>query len=80
MKWIYAVVSRAISQPHRGACAVAAKFTISSLSELATSGGFFVCIFTAIKWEMRREDKKHLCWCKEGGWAIINVKAVFMAK
>ena len=35
--------------------------------ELATSGGFFVCIFTAIKWEMRREDKNHFWWCKEGG-------------
>ena len=32
--------------------------------ELATSGGFFVFIFTAIKWETRREDKKDLCWCE----------------
>ena len=39
--------------------------------ELATSGGFFVFIFTAIKWEMRREDKKNLCWCKEGGQVLM---------
>lgn len=77
------LLSRAVSQLHRGACVVAAKFTISSLREgvfeLATSGGFFVCIFTAIK--MGNEERlQEASLVMQGGWACIDVKTIFMAK
>lgn len=67
VKWIYAVISRGFAAASRGVRSGRNSQSIAAEKEnfeLATSGGFFVYIFTAIKWETRREDKKHLCWCE----------------